>query len=60
MIVQKTQVLEKELEIQKTIRAEVVNIFFLFLPNVDWIMKVASVINNYVHYAEEKTSKTIP
>lgn len=26
----------------------------LCLANGDWIMKVASVINNYVHYAEEK------
>ena len=29
----------------------------LVLANVDWIMKVASVINNYVHYAEEKLQK---
>ena len=26
----------------------------LVLANGDWIMKVASVINNYIHYAEEK------
>lgn len=29
----------------------------LCLANGDWIMKVASVINNYVHYAEEKLQK---
>ena len=26
----------------------------LVLANGDWVMKVASVINNYIHYAEEK------
>ena len=26
----------------------------LVLANGDWIMKVSSVINNYIHYAEEK------
>ena len=31
----------------------------LVLANVDWIMKVASVINNYVHYAEEKLQKRV-
>lgn len=29
----------------------------LCLANGDWIMKVASVINNYIHYAEEKLQK---
>ena len=29
----------------------------LVLANQDWLMKVASVINNYVHYAEEKLQK---
>jgi hypothetical protein len=27
------------------------------LANGDWLMKVASVINNYIHYAEEKLQK---
>lgn len=27
------------------------------LANGDWLMKVASVINNYVHYAEEHLQK---
>jgi hypothetical protein len=29
----------------------------LVLANGDWLMKVASVINNYIHYAEEKLQK---
>ena len=29
----------------------------LCLANLDWLMKVASVINNYIHYAEEKLQK---
>lgn len=29
----------------------------LVLANGDWMMKVASVINNYIHYAEEKMQK---
>jgi len=29
----------------------------LVLNNGDWLMKVASVINNYIHYAEEKLQK---
>jgi len=29
----------------------------LVLANCDWIMKVASVINNYIHYAEEHMQK---
>lgn len=29
----------------------------LVLANGDWIMKVASVINNYIHYAEKKLQK---
>lgn len=29
----------------------------LVLANIDWILKVASVINNYVHYAEEHLQK---
>ena len=29
----------------------------LVLANGDWILKVASVINNYIHYAEEKLQK---
>ena len=29
----------------------------LALANGDWLMKVASVINNYIHYAEEKLQK---
>lgn len=29
----------------------------LVLANLDWLMKVASVINNYVHYAEEHLQK---
>lgn len=29
----------------------------LCLANLDWMMKVASVINNYIHYAEEKLQK---
>jgi len=29
----------------------------LVLANGDWVLKVASVINNYVHYAEEKLQK---
>lgn len=29
----------------------------LCLANLDWLMKVASVINNYIHYAEEHLQK---
>lgn len=29
----------------------------LVLANMDWLMKVASVINNYIHYAEEHLQK---
>ena len=29
----------------------------LCLANGDWVMKVSSVINNYIHYAEEKLQK---
>lgn len=29
----------------------------LILANADWILKVASVINNYIHYAEENLQK---
>lgn len=29
----------------------------LVLANGDWVMKVASVINNYIHYAEKKLQK---
>ena len=29
----------------------------LVLSNGDWLMKVASVINNYIHYAEENLQK---
>ena len=29
----------------------------LILANIDWILKVASVINNYIHYAEENLQK---
>ena len=29
----------------------------LVLANADWILKVASVINNYIHYAEENLQK---
>jgi len=29
----------------------------LVLANTDWLMKVASVINNYIHYAEEHMQK---
>lgn len=29
----------------------------LILSNVDWMMKVASVINNYIHYTEEHMQK---
>lgn len=29
----------------------------LILSNIDWMMKIASVINNYIHYAEEHMEK---